>query len=159
MASKTSNVYIKHTSGSPFDMNTYPCAAATTAARGDLCDFASGGTAVTVYDAAADSDAFIGLSDAISRSTDSDPLPVLHRAIADVTTASATYRPGDGLIYTAGDNGTDWTFGADTNGTDIVAWSWEYGTTKTTLAVLFDSFMTSAGRLTGGTGLWEVAVT
>lgn len=159
MATK-SNVRLEILSNNPLDVIKLPVASATVLAVGDLLKGYTSDCVVAVS-AANDSDAFVGLSNSLSRSGDTMDVEVLIRVIASVTLSSSTaLDAGDGLIYVAGANGTDWTFNVDTSGTNILAWAFEMQNTAGTgpVSVLFDSYMLSAGRASGD-GFWEASAT
>ncbi len=140
------------------DIMSVPTGTTDTTAPGDLINMAS--ATCEVYDTVNDADSYLGVCNTVHRNGDSIPLTVYTRALIKVTLASAgALVPGDGLIYSAGDNGTDWTFTTDSSGTNIIAWAFEVNaSTSTTLNALTDSFQVAAGRVSGD-GLWEAAAT
>jgi hypothetical protein len=137
-----------------------PIASATLVAPGDLINLAS--DLAVVVDAAADSDTFIGPSLHASLNGETFPIVVATRCTCRVTLASATALDiGDGLIYSAGANGTDWTFAADAgSGVDIIFWSMQQLDTAGTGPVkVFTDSREVVGARAAGAGLWDKADT
>ena len=86
-------------------------ASATVVAKGDLIEYSSAGTVGSVF--ASQVDYLIGVALEGSESGDTDYIPVATRAKISAYAVDAGYL-GDAYHYTAGANGTNWTF---TNGT------------------------------------------
>lgn len=158
MASVNSNITIL-----AYDAMTLvdvPIASATAVGVGDLIKPVSG--LAVVFAAVADSDTFLGLSLHASENGDTQPITVAIRGKASLTLASAaTLNIGDGLIYSAGANDTNWTFAADLgSGVDIITWAAQQQDTSGTgpFKAFWDSFH-SVGARAAGAGLWDKADT
>ena len=107
-----------------------PIASATEIEVGDFISYES--NLATLLDAAGDSDTFAGIAASRSTNGDTTDLEVWTKCVIYCDTTSATYTIGQGLTYTS-ENAL-----VDDSDADTLAWSLEYGTTKTRLKVLID---------------------
>jgi len=119
---KTSNIVILHYGDNKIDKWAIPIESSTVLAKADLVETDGSGNAQAVD--SAETPTFLGVSDAYSGSGDTDDLPVVMKCIIKGKMAageSATI--GKAQKYSAGANGTDWTFASDT--AEGIVWALE----------------------------------
>lgn len=147
----TSNVIIKHGQDDALNKLHCPVASATVLAPGDFLLYSAG--EVACISASTDNETLIGVSLDISRNGDTAKVNVLLKGILNVGVTSAAYVVGEALGYSAGANGTDWTFASVSSGADGMVHSLQVKT-DTVLDVIIDTMLIGTS-LGSGSGLWE----
>ena len=126
-------------SNNPCDFTRLPIASATQIKQGDLVSFES--NLVTVLATVTDDQFFVGLAFTESITGETDPVVVCVGPVvvaADAT--SATYGFGVGVLYSAGDYTTDWSFADDSGANTIGNVFREYTSAATRIRIRFDAF-------------------
>ncbi|MDD5109540.1 MAG: hypothetical protein PHC29_08620 [Candidatus Omnitrophica bacterium] len=152
MASRESNVVVKHGDHDPLNLLMLDVGSSTTVGFGDLIESTSG--AAVAVDAAGDNATFAGVALDASESGETAKLRILTHGIVQLTVVSTTYDIGDALKYSSGANGTAWVLTKATTGADGIMWSRQYKSSAvTTLECHFNSQLVVTE--TAGGGLWE----
>ena len=113
-----------------------PLAANEAVAVGDLVDITAYGTNTCGPSDAAQSELFAGISKSVT-STETDDVNICVHCVIAGKTSSAFTHAGEGAAWSAGDNGTDWTFAPSTEA-DIIGWSLEAIASGSTGKILID---------------------
>ena len=144
----SSNIKILSSPRELYHILDYPKASAEAIAPGDLLE--ENGSGAEVVNSAAN-DVFIGVAVKGSTATETDDISVMIRGVIQVQMAageSASF--GNALAYSAGDNGTDWTFAAAT--ADGVCWALETIATAGSGKALVDVLALETGKFETVTG-------
>jgi len=131
---KTSNIRIvspRTAEAALEDMITFPIAASSTVARGDLIAITAYGTNSCAAVGAAASEVFAGVcADYVANPVAAvgDNVSIYTKCVIEVVIATtAVVHAGEGVVYVAGGNGTNWTVKAASasDSTNIIGWTLE----------------------------------
>ena len=144
----TSNIVILSSPTELYEILEYPKAANEVIAQGDLLE--ENGSGAEVVDSA-DNSVFIGVAVTGSTATEVDPISVMIRGVIQVQLAAAeTAAFGGALCWTAGANGTDWTFSAAT--AEGIVWALEAISAAGSGKALVDVLSLETGKFETVTG-------
>ena len=144
----SSNIKILSSPVELYEVVDYPKKAAEAIATGDLLE--ENGLGAEVVDGA-DNNLFIGVAVKGSEAADTEPISVMIKGVIQVQLAAAeTASFGSALCYTAGANGTAWTFSAAT--AEGIVWALEAITAAGSGKALVDVLSLETGKFATVTG-------